>query len=1060
MKDPAGTNRELREKVSASEQKIKKLKKTGTRRNKKKDGLQKNGDHYSVFFDLAPNPMAISSFDDGRFVDVNQAFVAQSQYSRDELIGRTSTKLGFWVNDEDRGALLNRLRETGFADGVELTFRRKDGEARQVMFFGKVIEVGNQKWLLSVSPDITNHKLIEDALRQREKQYRSIFENAVEGIFQTTPEGKVITANTTFAKMYGYDSPEEIMRSLTDIGKEIYVNYEDRGRFKAMCEEQGLVEGFEEQVYRKDRKKIWVSINARTVRDENGKTLYYEGTIEDITRRKKAEDALRESEALFRSLVENMLDPLVMLSFDGTVLFANPAAVHMLELPPGESTEGQPFTRFLEEESLQKAVADLETIRQGDGPLTGDYCLRTYQGQSRWVEARGIRTIYLGEAVDLVTLRDITERKLFEEALQKSEERYRSLFENAVVGIYRTTIQGRIVSANHAFARMFGYDSPEELMNSITDIGTEIYANPRDRAKVTELCLKHGFVEGIEAQYFRRDKSTGWFSINARAIKDAGGNIVCFEGFVEDITTRKQAEEDLRTTRQRLSDIIEFLPDATFVIDNDKKVVAWNRACEEMTGVKKEEMVGKGDYAYAVPLYGRKRKILIDYVATDPDELLQRYKSIKKRGNLLYIETFAPMLNNGKGVFVSANASPLFDKDGRIMGAIESMRDISDFRRLETQLRQAQKMESIGTLAGGIAHDFNNILTALTGYATLMRIKLEKENPLQPYVDQILSASKKATDLTRSLLTFSRQQPVTLAPLDINDTIKATEKLLKRLLTEDIDVRMSFTPDNTVVMADRSQIDQILFNLVTNARDAMPKGGTLSIETGTADIDDGFVKAHGFGKPGKYVLITVSDTGTGMNKITREKIFDPFFTTKETGHGTGLGLPTVYGIMKQHGGYITVYSEPGHGTTFRIYLLAVNTVAVQETVTTKPARGGNETILIAEDNEGVRHFIQDALRQHGYKTIEAEDGEDAIAKFKQHRNIGLIIIDSVMPKKNGREVYEEVHRINPQIRALFTSGYTKDFVLNKGIEDGKFDFIAKPLIFDTFLEKVRTVLDK
>jgi signal transduction histidine kinase len=403
---------------------------------------------------------------------------------------------------------------------------------------------------------------------------------------------------------------------------------------------------------------------------------------------------------------------------------------------------------------------------------------------------------------------------------------------------------------------------------------------------------------------------------------------------------------------------------------------------------------------------------------------------------------------------------PLQDRKGQIFNYLEICRDITHELTVESKLRQAQKMESIGTLAGGIAHDFNNILTALMGYANLMQIKIDKSNPLKPYVDQILSASQKAADLTRSLSAFSRQQPVALTPLNINNTIKAAEKLLKRLLTEDIELRTSFAQDDAIIMADKSQMDQILFNLVTNARDAMPGGGMLTIETSIADIDDGFFRAHGFGKPGRYVLITISDTGTGMDEATQEKIFDPFFTTKEVGKGTGLGLATVYGIIKQHDGYITVYSEMDHGTAFRIYLPAARIKADDKQDSATIIERGNETVLIAEDNEEVRSFMREVLQEYGYKIIEAKDGEDAIDKFKQYGDIDLVVVDSVMPKKNGRKVCEEIYGINPHIKVLFTSGHTKDVILDKGIKDMELDFIAKPLSLNRFLQKVREVLDR
>lgn len=385
--------------------------------------------------------------------------------------------------------------------------------------------------------------------------------------------------------------------------------------------------------------------------------------------------------------------------------------------------------------------------------------------------------------------------------------------------------------------------------------------------------------------------------------------------------------------------------------------------------------------------------------------------------------------------------------------------DITERKHLESQLRQALKMEAIGTLAGGIAHDFNNILTSLMGYASLMQIKLEEKSPLRAYVDQILSASQKAADLTQSLLSFSRQQPLNLVPLDMNEAIRTTNKLLRRLITEDIELVMSFSKEDAVVMADKSQIDQILFNLVTNARDAMPKGGTITITTDIAYIDGDFVKYHGFGTPGRYLVISVSDTGIGIDETTLEKIFDPFFTTKEVGKGTGLGLATVYGIVKQHNGYIDVDSEPNKGTTFIIYLPSTRLAIDDTQVKIDQIATGNETILIAEDNNDARHFICEALKQCGYNTIEAIDGEDAIDKFHRHENIDLMIVDSVMPKKNGREVYEEIKKINPDVKTLFTSGYTKDIILEKEIDQNVLNFIPKPMSINTLLQKVREVLD-
>jgi CheY-like chemotaxis protein len=318
----------------------------------------------------------------------------------------------------------------------------------------------------------------------------------------------------------------------------------------------------------------------------------------------------------------------------------------------------------------------------------------------------------------------------------------------------------------------------------------------------------------------------------------------------------------------------------------------------------------------------------------------------------------------------------------------------------------------------------------------------------------------KGAGLTKSLLAFSRKQPISLNPVNLNNIIKGTEKLLKRLLTEDIILKTLLTSDNIMIMADPTQIDQILFNMVTNARDAMPKGGSLTIETKAIILDKEFVTTHGFGEPGKYALLSVSDTGAGMDAAVREHIFDPFFTTKEVGKGTGLGLSTIYGIVKQHNGYVTVYSEPDMGTVFRIYFPLTGAAIETNPSAAETIRGGKETILVAEDDKEVRHLIRNILVEFGYTIIEARDGEDAINKFNKHKNIDLLILDSVMPKKNGKIVYDEISAIIPHIKVIFTSGYTRDVILDKGIEDKQFDFIPKPLSPKDLLEKVREVLDR
>lgn len=386
--------------------------------------------------------------------------------------------------------------------------------------------------------------------------------------------------------------------------------------------------------------------------------------------------------------------------------------------------------------------------------------------------------------------------------------------------------------------------------------------------------------------------------------------------------------------------------------------------------------------------------------------------------------------------------------------------DITREKQLEAALNQAQKMEAIGQLAGGIAHDFNNILTVFSGYSNMLQMKMSSDDPLKMYVDQMLLAAQKGAGLIQNLLIFSRQQPITIATVDINRAILNTEKLLKRLLTEDITFTLDLSREKITALVDVTQLDRILFNLVSNARDAMPRGGTMALKTGIVFLDDDFRRTHGFGKSGRYAYVSMTDSGMGMDKSTLEKIFNPFFTTKATGHGTGLGLATVYAIVKQHYGFIVAESVPGHGTTFHIYLPYAGADEGSDECVSEVIKTGTEKILIADDNDEVRSFFKDALDMAGYEIIEAVDGNDALEKYSSTENIDLVILDSVMPKRNGREVYNDIVKVNPSVKALFISGYTRDVVLNKGISSHEARFLLKPVSFQQLLDKVREVLDE
>jgi PAS domain S-box-containing protein len=547
-----------------------------------------------------------------------------------------------------------------------------------------------------------------------------------------------------------------------------------------------------------------------------------------------------------------------------------------------------------------------------------------------------------------------------------------------------------------------------------------------------------------------KDGSTVWTEAKASFIRNDEGIPIGIMGIIRDITERKQAENELRKSEEKFKKAFYTSPDSININRlSDGMFISTNKGFSELTGYSEEDVQDKTSL-----------ELNIWHDTNDRTKLVE---GLREKGKVENLEAQF-CLKNGEIKYGMMSAA-IIDLDGT-PHILSITRDITQRKRseeertrLELQLFQAQKMEAVGTLAAGIAHDFNNILTALVGYAALLKMQI-KSTTLHAYVDHILSASHKATDLVQNLLAFSKQQTISLRPISLHKVIKGTEKLLKRLVTEDIEIRTLLPAEDITIMADATQIDQILFNLVTNARDAMPQGGTLTIETKTMELGDQFRRIHGYGKPGQYALLCISDTGVGIDTTIREKIFDPFFTTKEVGKGTGLGLSTVYGIVKQHNGYITVYSEPDRGTIFQIYLPVANKIGKEESLLTTSIKGGNETILIAEDNEAVRGLMSKVLTEYGYRTVETIDGADAIEHFKKVAKIDLLILDSIMPNKNGWEAYNEIHKIKPGIRVIFTSGYTRDVFLDKGIEDKKFHFLQKPVTPDALLQMVRDVLDE
>ena len=519
---------------------------------------------------------------------------------------------------------------------------------------------------------------------------------------------------------------------------------------------------------------------------------------------------------------------------------------------------------------------------------------------------------------------------------------------------------------------------------------------------------------------------------------------------MQEVQERKRAEDTLSevTRRLQLATASAHLGIWDWDIGNNK--VLWDAKMYELYGVAPETpLSGIEDWEDRIP--------------PDDREMVAAAIEAAVRGTGEYSIEHRIVHPGGVPRYIKANGLVIRDENGKAVRMIGLNQDISGQKNLEDQLRQAQKMEAIGQFAGGIAHDFNNILTAIFGFASLVQMKIPEGDPLRFNIDQVLAAADRAAGLTQSLLTFSRKQVLNLRPVNLNEVINKVDKFVGRIIGEDIKLQLVFKEDDIVVNADSGQIEQVLLNLATNARDAMPQGGVFSIVTEAVDIDQEYIDFYGYGTPGFYARIAVSDSGTGIDPETLKRIFDPFFTTKEVGKGTGLGLSIVYGIVKQHKGFINVYSEPGRGTTFSVYLPLARGEQLARAVqaeTQYPA-GGSETILLAEDDTIVRELSRTVLSEFGYTVIEATNGEDAVRKFLEHRDqVQLLLFDIVMPKKNGKEAYDEIRRAGGDVKVIFLSGYPAEVIGNAGLLESGYNLIMKPVHPQNLLRKIREELDR
>ncbi|MBK5225486.1 MAG: PAS domain S-box protein [Thermoleophilia bacterium] len=888
-----------------------------------------------------------------------------------------------------------------------------------------------------------------EAIRANEKKYQTIVETATEGIWQLDAQANTTYVNRQMAEMLGYERDEMLGRSLLDFMDE-KAREEAKRLFKKRKE--GISEQHEFRFRKKDGSDLWTIISTNPLIDDHGEFAGALGMIKDITLRKRAEEALRESESHFRTIYDQSPLGMGFIDKDGYIVDCNEQLSRII----GTSRErliGFNMISGVKDEAMKSAVA--AALLGKIGLFEGDYVTVTSTRQVTLKATYG-PLLYPDNVLKgvLFLCEDITERKRAEEALELSETNLRRAQWIGNLGSWSWDVPTNELNWSDQVFRIYGLDPKHTEPSYDIVIKTLAPECREDFAKAIQDALEKD--EPFEGDYCiilpdgsRRNTHTA-----GKVIRDEQRNPLKMFGIVQDITERKRMERELHDASSYTRSLIETSLDPLVTISSDGKIMDVNKATEVVTGVPRDELIGSDFSNYF----------------TEPEQAREGYQQVFETGSIMDYPLAIKHVS-GRKTDVLYNAAVYRDDTGKIAGVFAAARDITkrkqaeeEKEKLREQLMQSQKMESVGRLAGGIAHDFNNALQTILGNTTLMMMEVpegSKGNSLRENLEAVQRAGEHSADLTRQLLAFARQQTVETRLVDLNDTVADILSMLKRLIGEDINVSWLPEAEAATIKVDPAQVYQVLANLCINAREAIEGVGNVTIETHNISFDSAYVEDHAGFETGDYVMLEVSDDGCGMDKEVRDHLFEPFYTTRAFGKGTGLGLATVYGIVKQNDGFINVYSEPGEGTTFKIYLsLAVGKPAGREEAPVQLPRGHGETVLLVEDDVDILKLGTEILERMGYRVIAAATPDEAIDKAqKQIGEIALLVTDVVMPQMNGHDLATRLQELKPELKCLYMSGYTADVITNHGVLDEGLNFMQKPFSIEDVAAKVRHLLD-
>jgi two-component system cell cycle sensor histidine kinase/response regulator CckA len=999
---------------------------------------------YQLLFESNPNPMWVLDEGSGRFLEVNAAAVATYGYTRDQFLAMT----------------IDQIRLPHEAPWLELIRGQHRGEfraravAQHVVNGGTVIDVeissistafGSYDARLVVSVDISAKVEAERALRESEARYRELIENAHDLIATVDLEQRLTSVNRAFERALGYTREELVGMPLALVVPD---DWHDRLAEALDVKVGHDVSGttYEHELLAKDGRRIPVEVSSTLIL-ANGVVVGTHAVCRDVSERNASEHLLRKNEELFRTAFEDAASGMLLVAPTGSIRRANTKTAELL----GYSVEelcALDIRSITHPDDYDGSAALVDRVI--DGTLEsfraeGRYLRR--DGTQVWMDvaAAPVRNAS-GDIVNFVAqFHDITDQREVEAALRESEARFRTLFESSPNGMDMVDQEGRIVLTNAALEAMLGYDKSE-----LSELTFPELTHPDDRA---EDRLRNAEIRAGKRAYFQREKrfvrkdgSEVWTHLTVFALPDPSGHTQLTIGIVEDITERKKNEVALARSEARGRAMLDTALDAIVTIDSAGEIMEFNPAAEQMFGRARAKVIGERMSSLLMPPGGGEPHFARYLRTGDVAELGRRELSVlRSDGTEFPAELALTVVDSAEG--------PVFTG---------FLRDLSEQKALQARLIQSQKLEAVGQLAGGIAHDFNNLLTAISSYADLADSALAADTDprLAETVGGIRAAADQAARLTQQLLAFSRQQVLKPELLCANDVVDEHVPMLRRVLGETIDVQLSLDADLAAAEIDPGLLSQVLMNLAVNARDAMPAGGVLTIATANVDLRG----APTIGEPGNgpHVMLSVTDTGGGIDDETLARIFDPFFTTKEPGKGTGLGLATVIGIVEQSGGRVAVDTEAGRGTTFTVYLPRVDQ-AVASRAPSAPARAdrpaGHQRILLVEDNDMVRGPVTLLLEELGYDVVPAAEATEAMALAADGAPIDLLLTDVVMPGMNGRQLAERLREQRPELKVLFMSGYTDDVIITQGVIDREMAFLQKPFGADQLARMVAELLD-